>query len=253
LNRSKSLHTKLAVYAVPSDAVTINNRVDSIPHDLILKPNISIGIYLQEAFNLYYYMQADKEELCSKGLDWRLVEELPRRIDFLRESEAKWYSIRYSDTPSARELKKLHAIVDESRKELLVSMKYAFFEDPLIQVVKYIERGNTDADYTQDLWGIAELAERHIKELQAIGCDCHHIEVLKENREIYADLQAACNMDEINKPKVLKFRDKAYTFLSVAVEAIRRSAHYALWNDKKRLRGYASEYFRKSTRRGNDK
>jgi hypothetical protein len=45
----------------------------------------------------------------------------------------------------------------------------------------------------------------------------------------------------------IKNRDRAYTFLAVAVETVRRSAHYALWNDKKRLRGYASEYFRKST------
>jgi hypothetical protein len=75
---------KLAKYAVPSVEETIEFSVKSIPHDIILKPNIAIGIYLQEAYNLYFYAQADKENLCSKGLDWQLVEELPKRIEFLR-------------------------------------------------------------------------------------------------------------------------------------------------------------------------
>lgn len=247
-SKIEAILKKLAEYAIPSDDGTIENRVDSIPDDLILKPTMSIGIYLQEAYNLYYYAQADKENLRSKGLDWRLVEELPRRIDFARECEARWYSIRYSETPSAKELKRLHAIVDESRKELLVSMKYAFYGDSLAKAVKYIEQGDSDADYVQDLWDIARLAEEHIVELLAIGCDCRHIEILKENHETYSHLHAVCNVDEMEKPGAHDDRDKAYTFLAVAVEAIRRAANYALWNDKKRLRGYASEYFRKSTR-----
>lgn len=30
----------------------------------------------------------------------------------------------------------------------------------------------------------------------------------------------------------------AYTFLVVVLEAVRRAAHHAFWNEKKRLRGY---------------
>lgn len=52
---TEAILNKLAEYATPSDEMTIESRVQSIPYDLTLKPIIAIGIYLQEAFNLYYY------------------------------------------------------------------------------------------------------------------------------------------------------------------------------------------------------
>jgi mRNA deadenylase 3'-5' endonuclease subunit Ccr4 len=40
--------------------------------------------------------------------------------------------------------------------------------------------------------------------------------------------------------------NQAYTFVLVAIEEIRRCAAHAFWNDKKHLKGYQSEYFRKT-------
>jgi hypothetical protein len=240
---------KLAKYAVPSEEESIECRVKSIPHDIILKPNIAIGIYLQEAYNLYYYAQADKENLCSKGLDWRLMDELPQRIEFLRLCEARWYSIRYSETPSAKEFQRLHSIIDKARKELLVTMLYAFTIDSQVNIIKRIEQGKEPSEYMQSLCDIVKIADSHMTELQAVGCDLSHVEVLREHQLRYMDLFAMCTLDEEDKAEALHERDRAYTFLVVAIEAIRRTAHLAFWNDKKRLRGYASEYFRKSTRK----
>jgi hypothetical protein len=245
---SKALLIKLAEYSTPSGETPLETRVSSIPNNLILKPTMSIGNYLQEAYNLYFYAQDDKENLCNKGLDWRLMDELPRRIDLLHEWEARWYSIRYCETSSAKELKRLHAIIDVSRKELLACMKYAFHGESLARAVSFIERGDTLSDYVQDLSDMVILAEEHKEMLIAVGCDCQHIEILNENRHTFSGLIAACEVDEMNKPVSLNNRNRAYTFLVVAVESIRRAAHYAFWNDKKRLRGYASEHFRKSTR-----
>ena len=242
---------KLEKYALPVGDETIESRAESIPYDLIINPNISVGIYLQEAFNLNFYAQPDKENLSSKGLDWRLVEELPRRIDFVREREARWYSTRYSETASQKELERIFKLIDKSRKEVLATMEFAFFGDSLARAVKYIEKGDGAADYAQDLSDIVTLAEEHMSQLIAVGCETHHIDVLKENRFAYSDLVAECDVDEELKPSVRVDRDRAYTFLVVAVETIRRAAHHAFWNDKKRLRGYACEYFRKSTRKGN--
>jgi hypothetical protein len=40
-------------------------------------------------------------------------------------------------------------------------------------------------------------------------------------------------------------RNCAYTFTLVAIEEIRRCAHHVFWNDKKHLKGYLSDYFRR--------
>ena len=224
-NKKADILLKLAKYALPVGDETIESRVESINHDLILKPNVAIGVYLQEAYNLYYYAQPDKEMLCSKGLDGHLLEELPRRIDFAREREARWYSTRYSETASQKELERIFSLINASRKELLAVMEFAFFGDSRARVVTYIEKGEGVADYVQDLWDIVNHAEENITQLIAVGCDTRHIDVLKENRQVYANLVAKCDVDEEQKPFVRNDRDRAYTFLLVAVEAIRRAAH----------------------------
>ena len=244
---------KLAEYAVPSAEISIETRVNSIPSNVAFKPNIAVGIFLQEAFNIFTYAQEDKEVLCSKGLDLRLLEELPKRIDFAREMEARWYTTRYSEVPSARELNRIYVIVDASRKGLLAGMEYAFFGDNLARAVAYIKKGEGSDDYTQDLWDITQLAEEYVQELTDVGCDLKQIEILNEYKKEYAELVARCNVEEKEKSYVRLSRDKAYTFLVIALEEIRRAARHAFWNDKKRLRGYASEYFRKSTRKQSTK
>jgi hypothetical protein len=212
-----------------------------------------MGIFLQEAYNIYMYALADRDALCAKGLDEKLLQELPRRIDFAREMEGRWYVSRYSEVPSAKELEKVYTIVDESRKELLAAMEYALFGEDIAKMVIYIKKGDGTADYIQDLSDIALLAERNIQLLKDAGCNLLYLDRLNEYRYKYAELVARCTVEEDEKPLVQRDRDMAYTFLVVALEAVRRAAHYAFWNDKKRLRGYASEYFRKSTRKQSGK
>lgn len=249
ITNTEALLAKLSDFATPSLEIPVEKRALSIPHDSIIEPNISMGIFLQEAFNIYMYALADKEALCGKGLDEKLLEELPRRIDFAREMEARWYVFRYSETPSAKELKRVLAIVDESRKELLAAMEYAFFGDDLAKMVTHIKKGDGTADYAQDLCSIAMLAERNIQKLKDAGCNLIHLDRLNEYSHKYDELVAKCAVEEEDGPFVCRDRDMAYTFLFVALEAVRRAARHAFWNDKKRLRGYASEYFRKSSRK----
>jgi hypothetical protein len=128
-------------------------------------------------------------------------------------------------------------------------MLYAFTENPQLKFIKRIEKGNEQSEYIQGLNDIVAFADLHKKELQAVGCHMSHIEVLREHQNRYKELFAICTVEERNKVDAIHGRDRAYTFLVVAIEAIRRRAHLAFWNDKKRLRGYASEYFRKSTRK----
>jgi hypothetical protein len=233
-------------YAQPSLDTPLETRIRSIEN--ALKPNIAIGIYLQEAFNLYIYALSDKEVLCSKGLDVKLLEELPRRIDCAREMEAQWYAKRYLESPVEKECKRVRAIVDRSRKELLAGMEYAFHGDSWAGAVDNVEKGEGESDYTLDLWDIVTIAEKNIEVLTAAGCDMNHLNILKEQRRIYADLVAQCTLEQ-EDTSVHDLRDKAYTFVFAAVEAIRRAAKHAFWDDKKHLKGYASEYFRKSSRK----
>ena len=244
-----SILTELVEFASPSGDISVAERVRSIPSDKIIAPNISMGIFLQEAYNIYLYACADREALCLKGLDEKVLDELPGRIDFARETEARWYVVRYSEVPSAKEFAKVQAIVDESRKALLAAMEYAFFGEDLAKAVIHIKKGDGPADYIQDLNDIIFLARKNLQKLLDTGCDMSHLDRLKEYSGPYAELVAQCTVEEQDRSHIRMDRDRAYTFLVVALEAVRRAARHAFWNDKKRLRGYASEYFRKSSRK----
>lgn len=131
-------------------------------------------------------------------------------------------------------------------------MEYAFYGDKdLVKAVEYIKKGDSDADYAMDLATIAGFAEKYSQKLIDSGCDMKHVEVIKEYQYKYGELIAKCTVEEGEKNLLGTARDKAFTFLVVAIEEVRRAARHAFWNDKKRLRGYASEYFRKSTRKQN--
>lgn len=229
--------------------VPIKDRIDSIPCEKILEPNISIAVYLQEAYNIYLYAQADKKMLCSRGLDWAVVEELPRRIDYLREAEGRCYVVRYSETPSEKACRELFAKTDEARRQLLVDLEYAAGIDGEQALVRNIKHGNSKADYIQDLSDMRVAAEARRDRLDEIGADPKLVEIIGNAVKPLSVLVAQCEVERSSAKRVTRDRDKAYTFLVVAVEAIRRAAHLAFWNDRKRLRGYASEYFRKSTRK----
>ncbi len=65
--------------------------IKSIADDKILVPgSIPVNVYLQEAENLYNWCQPDKERLTAQGLKWQIVEDMPARIDALREAQARW-------------------------------------------------------------------------------------------------------------------------------------------------------------------
>ena len=243
---------QLEEFTTPSLDVPLETRVNSIPSDKIIEPNMSIATYLQEAFNIFTFAKPDKEILCSKGLNEQLFEELPRRIDFLREMEAQVYSACYSEVTSAKEFKRVYTIIDNPRKELLAAMDYALFGEDHAKLVDFVKKGKGMEDYSQDLWNIVALADEHSQKLLDTGCNMQNVEVLREHRILFGDLLACCNVEEMEKKLLPTQRNKAYTFLVVAMAALRRAAHNTFWNDKKHLRGYASEHFRKSTRKRKD-
>lgn len=64
--------------------------IRAIPDSGIIMPgSIPVSVYLQEAENLYNWCQLDKEKLVNGGLQWSIVDDMPARIDTLREAQAR--------------------------------------------------------------------------------------------------------------------------------------------------------------------
>ena len=224
----------------------LETRIEQIPESIMLTPNIPIGIFLQEAYNIYHFMQDDREQLIETGLNWTLAEELPLRIICCREAEARLWSIRYGDSPKKKTYKRLQALTEETINELLRGLTFLSHHDEyLVNQIKIIRKTGDDTFVCSHL---NVLMETYRQPLSAIGVPERTFSDLITCSNELPHARAEYN-HERSSSTYLTTRNKAYTFTVAAVDEIRRHAHFALSNDKKRLRGYASQYFRKSSRK----
>jgi hypothetical protein len=101
-----------------------------------------------------------------------------------------------------------------------------------------------------DLLVLAEVATAKKDRLFAVGVSPTRIEELEKTAQLLRDAAARAQVAE-NAADGRLPRDRAYTFLSAAVDEVRMCADYAFRSEPDRRRGYHSEYFRKSNRGAN--
>lgn len=65
--------------------------LQAIPHANIKIANIPIDVYLQEAEDLYLWVQEDKEDFLNINFDWQhYVDDLTKRTGALRYAQSLW-------------------------------------------------------------------------------------------------------------------------------------------------------------------
>jgi hypothetical protein len=237
----------LGPLSTPTTSGTLESRVDAIAEADLLEPNMPIGVFVQEAYNIAVFAQDDEALFKAKGFDWRIAEELPRRIELLRKREAEWWKERFGKDPSKKELDTWVSLFEKAKKEIMRDLEFAFPDDTDVRrLLKKIRKGSGYIDDIDDLSLLHAMAVDRSAGLAAIGSRPELKDdlgrCLKKIPLLFAENIARGGNSSGG-------RDRAYVFCAAALEALRRCARYALWDDKERLKGYASEYFRKSARK----
>jgi hypothetical protein len=245
--KKSDLWDTLGPFSSPTTSGTLEERVDSIPDDIIPESSMPIGVYVQEAYNIALYAEDDKELFKAKGFDWRIVEELPKRIELLRKYEALWWKERFGLPLWQRELNTWLAFSKKIKNEIIRDLEFAFPDDTDVRkIVKKIRKGSGNFDILDDLSFLHAMADKYSQGLRAIGSRSEIVSELAQCLEKLSHLMAVQSVDDGNS---LRKRNCAYVFCAAGLEALRRCAYYALWDNKERLKGYSSEYFRKSARK----
>ncbi|MCP4221434.1 MAG: hypothetical protein GY765_42805 [bacterium] len=66
-------------------------EITSMSVPKVISPDrMPIGVYIQEAKNLYHWSVPDKEVLAATGLPMELLEDIPLRVEALAETQAAW-------------------------------------------------------------------------------------------------------------------------------------------------------------------
>lgn len=227
--------------------------LDTLPADSIRVPNMPIHTFIQEAEDLHHWCQKDKEALTGAGLGWSIVDDLPHRARLLREAESHWFRERFSREEAEKEWNQSSPRAYELRDRLLRAMRYAFRNDAaILKRVSQITAGTGHADMIQDLNDIAHLGRDNPAPLQAINLDLAELDLAATLSQEMGSLLAKVNGDRMENSSAKIRRDRAYTWLKLAVEEIRACGQYALFNNAERRNGYTSQYFRLRRTGSND-
>ena len=224
--------------------------ITSIPDkDISIPVNIPVHIYIQEAENLRCWCQADKEKLIAGGLDWSLVEDLPARIDTLREAQSIW-NASTDDINLKKRWREITAEARELRQLLLHHMRFIFRKNPTaLTGIRKFSEGKSHIATIQALYDIALFGEDRIELLEAARFDISLLRRAADLSDKMASLYAVVTNTRRTPDKKYKIRNQAYTHLAEAVDEIKFYAKHIFWKDSAKLECYRSEYTRCKNRR----
>jgi hypothetical protein len=222
--------------------------IRAIEDDKIETPHhIPVGIYAQEAASLYYWALDDKDALAAVGLPPELVDDLPIRIEALKEASAYWDNYRNAEKKNAREWKTRAPLAYNLRKRLLTDFRHAFQYHPQqMKTVRNIAKGKSHDKMIRALNDLGVLGKKNLQLLEAVNFDMSLLDRAVQISKEMAKLLPDVNKERREHPELKKIRDQAYTHLKEAVDQIRSYGKYLFRDNKRRLRGYKSDYIRET-------
>lgn len=218
--------------------------LNALDQNTVKIPSIPVDAVVQEAEDLFVWIQEDKTVLINKGLDWdRMVVDLPIRTGACRHAQSIWLSERYSQEEALKTWRQESPVAYELRDDLLADLRFAYRKrEDLIMRVRAIADGSGDADMIQDLSDISALGKANPEELTQINFDMTLLDIAMIRAEELADLRAKANGAVLDNTKAKDMRDRAYTHLKEAIDEIRDTGKYVFRKNPERYKGYISRY-----------
>ncbi|MGQ1787102.1 hypothetical protein [Saccharicrinis sp. GN24d3] len=228
-----------------SDYEVVLPEVQAILPEDIKTPRMPIGIYAQEAEDLYQWSLKDKAKLMSAGIPETHFEHLNRIAGGLRYSQSQWAGQQKDREDAEEQWANKSPGAYDLRNSTSHALRYAYRNNTdLLESVRAIDEGTGDADMIQDLSDIAVLGRANPEPLQVINFDMTLLDQCEETSGTMADIRAMANGEKFETKESLRIRNQMYTLLKKYVDDIRDAGKYVFWRDESRLKGYRSHYNR---------
>lgn len=130
--------------------------------------------------------------------------------------------------------------------ELLHTFPYAYRKDEkLTALVRRIAEGSGHADLVMDLGSLAMLGKNTPAALEAVSLDLSELDKTSQLSDQCNDLLGRIHGARTADNQTEKeMRDRAFTYLKEAVDAIRAAGRFLFWKNEERALLYGSQYFR---------
>lgn len=221
-------------------------ELSSMPAEQVKDPTMPVDVFLQEAENLYHWIQPDKEALVQAGLSEDLLEDLNLRASLLRHAQGVWTKELNSRQEAAQLWKEKSPAAFELRDNIVHTFLYAYRKhDAVLEQTRNVAEGAGAPDMIQDLVNLAYIGNGNPEPLQAINFDFTQLEKGVDTAEEMADLLARVNGEKGSEKEPKLMRDRAFWFLKEAVDEIRACGKYLFWKNPEKVKGYTSAYYKK--------
>lgn len=228
------------------DYQTKLDAINAIPNNQIQVPVMPIDIYLQEAEDTHQWSSNDAAELATVGITREMIDDIPVRAGALREAQSIWAKDRYAQEDAQIQWKIQSPLAFDLRNELLHIFYFAFRKDEvLLNRVRKIAEGDSNADMIQDLNDLAVLGKANIDTLKAVGAKPALLDDAATKADEMASLLATANGDRAEQSEAKTIRDKAFTHLKQLVDEVREAGKFLFWRNPDRYKGYVSNYRKK--------
>lgn len=206
-----------------------------------------IGVFVQEANNLFHWCKDDRQALIRAGLDWPLVTSLPVRSGACCEAQSLWMKEWNTNHQFEKSWKEQAPGAFELRDQLVHDFRFAFRKhDDLVTTVDQIAKGDTSSDMVQDLSDLAVLGKAHADLLAVIHFNLTTLDTAADLSGRMGDLLGAANNERNKDSEVLLIRNQAFTYLKYAVDEIRECGKFAFRSNPDKLKGYFSQHWQKA-------
>ena len=227
-------------------------KLMAIRDEDVKKPNMPVGEAVQEAENLVPWCKDDKAKLTKAGLDWLLVEDLPVRAGACRYAQSIWAKESQSQEEAEKEWKDKSPAAFDLRDRVVHHLTFAFRkESELLSKVQIIREGYSNADMLQDLSDENLLGKDNIELLKKVGVDTKLLDEAATQADELSVVLAKANGEAGDDSGAKEVRDKAYTYMKMAVDEIRATGQYVFWRDEDRKKGYVSAYKKRGRKKRN--
>jgi len=224
-----------------------------IPVEKVNPHAIPIEIAINEAEGLYNNALQDKELLATTDLDMSLIDDLPIRALGCKHAQLLWDKVYKDKSNAEEEWKILAPVATDLRDELIHFCKFAHRNDKkLLDRVNRISEGYAQADLVMDLGNLAMLGKEYPEPLQNNGFDLSKLDKAEQLSDECNELLGRVHGARTSNNEGAKdMRDRAYSYLKQAVDAIREAGRFVFWKDEERAALYASAYSREMRRKRN--
>lgn len=236
-----------------SDYHALLDAIQAVPDSRTKQPAMPVSTACQEAVNLAKWAVEDKTELIEWGLDWEAVEALGPRASALMHAEVLLLLHENERKRAVLAWKREYPKAEKLRSFLVRRFKYALEDrEEALEILRNITGERSRSGRIQQFRDLSAFGRKHSGLLQAVNFDMSKLnEALQWSRELsilLADVHTAAGNGDM-----LVTRNRAYAYLKEAVDQVYKAGKLALWHNKKRLPGYASEYLREKMRRYKEK